>query len=144
MLQVIWFYIFYWIFTFSFDINGKQHFAVYQLSRACAITTFNQYGKKDQTEANFIIPEIKKLASDARVRNLNIILISNGMDFVFYVCTVDQIVSDFIVLSLCGISSVLFVNALSNSILNSFRGTKRCFWGKSSITGPWGTHFFSK
>ncbi|XP_010935944.1 polycomb group protein EMF2B isoform X3 [Elaeis guineensis] len=55
-----------------------EHFAVYQLSRACAITTFNQYGKKDQTEANFIIPEIKKLASDARVRNLNIILISNG------------------------------------------------------------------
>ncbi|XP_038971227.1 LOW QUALITY PROTEIN: polycomb group protein EMF2B [Phoenix dactylifera] len=55
-----------------------EHPAVYQLSRACVITTFNEYGKKDQVEANFVIPEIKKQASDARVRNLNIILISNG------------------------------------------------------------------
>ncbi|XP_073106428.1 polycomb group protein EMF2B-like isoform X3 [Elaeis guineensis] len=55
-----------------------EHHAVYQLSRACVISTFNEYGKKDQIEANFVIPEIKKLASDARVRNLNIILISSG------------------------------------------------------------------
>ncbi|XP_008810364.2 polycomb group protein EMF2B-like isoform X2 [Phoenix dactylifera] len=55
-----------------------EHSAVYQLSRACMITTFNEYGKKDQVEASFVIPEIKKLASDARVRNLNIILVSNG------------------------------------------------------------------
>ncbi|XP_018677843.1 polycomb group protein EMF2B-like isoform X5 [Musa acuminata AAA Group] len=60
------------------DTAIAEHSAVYRLSRPCVLANFIEFGKKDQTEASFVIPEIKKLTTDARFRNLSIIIISKG------------------------------------------------------------------
>ncbi|WOL07277.1 polycomb group protein EMBRYONIC FLOWER 2-like isoform X1 [Canna indica] len=55
-----------------------EHIAVFRCSRPSVLTNFSHSGKNDQTEVNFIIPEIKNLTTDARVNNLHIIFISKG------------------------------------------------------------------
>nr|ABD85300.1 embryonic flower 2 [Yucca filamentosa] len=59
------------------DMTPKES-AVYRVNRACILTSFSEFGMKDQTEANFIIPEMKKSSVDGQVGNLTIILASNG------------------------------------------------------------------
>ncbi|RRT56629.1 hypothetical protein B296_00047730 [Ensete ventricosum] len=66
--------------TFPVIVLNKQHSAVYQLSRPCVLTNFSEFGKKAHTEASFVIPEIKKLITNARANNLSIIIISKGVD----------------------------------------------------------------
>lgn len=51
---------------------------MYRLGRPCVLTNFAEFGNKDKAEASFLIPEIKKLTTDARVTNLDIIIISKG------------------------------------------------------------------
>ncbi|XP_072977401.1 polycomb group protein EMF2B [Typha angustifolia] len=60
------------------NVTVGEHSSVYRLSRAYLLNSFSEFGKKDQTEANFVIPEIKKLAADGRISHLNIILLSSG------------------------------------------------------------------
>ncbi|URD99229.1 polycomb group protein EMBRYONIC FLOWER [Musa troglodytarum] len=60
------------------DTAVAEHSAVYRLSRPCVLTNFSEFGKKAHTEASFVIPEIKKLITNARANNLNIIIISKG------------------------------------------------------------------
>ncbi|URD87253.1 polycomb group protein EMBRYONIC FLOWER [Musa troglodytarum] len=62
------------------DTAIAEHSAVYRLSRPCVLANFIEFGKKDQTEASFVIPEIKKLTTDARFRNLSIIIISKELE----------------------------------------------------------------
>ncbi|KAJ0983730.1 hypothetical protein J5N97_002086 [Dioscorea zingiberensis] len=60
------------------DTNVLEHSAVYRLNRACVVTSLNEFGKRDQTEANFVIPEIKKLSADSRIGGLTLIFVSYG------------------------------------------------------------------
>ncbi|CAL9165665.1 polycomb group protein EMF2B isoform X1 [Musa acuminata AAA Group] len=60
------------------DTAVAEHSAVYRLSRPCVLTNFSEFGKKAHMEASFVIPEIKKLITNARANNLNIIIISKG------------------------------------------------------------------
>ncbi|XP_020112648.1 polycomb group protein EMBRYONIC FLOWER 2 isoform X2 [Ananas comosus] len=52
--------------------------AIYRLSRAYLLSSFCEFGNKDQTEATFVIPDINKLATGLRVSDLCIILVSSG------------------------------------------------------------------
>ena len=70
----------------SFLFGDWQQSAVYRVNRACILTSFSEFGMKDQTEANFIIPEMKKLSADGQVGNLTIILASNGIE-VMHLCS---------------------------------------------------------
>jgi hypothetical protein len=54
-----------------------QHTPIYRFSRVCLLTSFNEFGNKDNSEATFIIPDVKNL-STSHACNLNIILISCG------------------------------------------------------------------
>ncbi|XP_038970727.1 polycomb group protein EMF2B-like [Phoenix dactylifera] len=60
------------------DVTVTQTYAIYQISQTGVVTSFSEFGKKDQVEATFVIPEIKKLATDTRIRILNIILVRNA------------------------------------------------------------------
>ncbi|XP_042427636.1 polycomb group protein EMBRYONIC FLOWER 2-like isoform X1 [Zingiber officinale] len=60
------------------DTLVAEHSSMYQLSRPCVLTNFAKFGNKDEAEASFLVPEIKKLTTDARVNNLDIIIISKG------------------------------------------------------------------
>ncbi|KAJ6841178.1 polycomb group protein EMBRYONIC FLOWER 2 isoform X7 [Iris pallida] len=60
------------------DMAATEHSTVYRLCRACALNSFSESGMKDQMEANFIIPEMKRLPADAHISNLTIIFISSG------------------------------------------------------------------
>ncbi|XP_077235314.1 VEFS-Box of polycomb protein [Tasmannia lanceolata] len=60
------------------DITMTEHSTVYRLSRASILTAFSDLGKKDRTEATFIIPEIKKLSAEAKASNLTVLLVSYG------------------------------------------------------------------
>ncbi|RZC59864.1 hypothetical protein C5167_007162 [Papaver somniferum] len=51
---------------------------IYRLSRACVLTAFSESEKKDQAEANFILPEINKLLSDEiKAGKLTILLVTS-------------------------------------------------------------------
>jgi hypothetical protein len=54
-----------------------QHTPIYRFSRVCLLTSFNEFGNKDNSEATFTIPDVKNL-STSHACNLNIILISCG------------------------------------------------------------------
>ncbi|KAJ0966478.1 hypothetical protein J5N97_023395 [Dioscorea zingiberensis] len=45
----------------------KSKFSVYGLNHACVVTSLNEFGKRDQTEANFVILQIKNLSADSRI-----------------------------------------------------------------------------
>ncbi|KAI3836127.1 hypothetical protein MKX03_028106 [Papaver bracteatum] len=62
-----------------FDNEVGGHSAVYRLSRrACILTAFSESGRKDQAEANFILPEINKLSDEIKAGKLTILLVSSG------------------------------------------------------------------
>jgi hypothetical protein len=54
-----------------------QHSPIYRFSRVCLLTSFSEFGNKDNTEATFIIPDVKNLSTSCSC-NLDIILISCG------------------------------------------------------------------
>ncbi|KAJ6791803.1 polycomb group protein EMBRYONIC FLOWER 2 isoform X7 [Iris pallida] len=60
------------------DMEATEHSAVYRLCRACVLSSFSESGVKDQTEASFIIPEMKRLSADAQVGKLTILFVSSG------------------------------------------------------------------
>lgn len=51
--------------------------AVYQVNQGCLLTNFNELGI-NETEAKFIIPEVKRLSADDRVGNLTILFAIKG------------------------------------------------------------------
>lgn len=60
-------------FTLNFFF-GWQQFAVYRVHWACKLASFIEFGMKDQTEASFIIPEMKKWSANEQVGDLTVIL----------------------------------------------------------------------
>ncbi|MQL96716.1 hypothetical protein Taro_029405, partial [Colocasia esculenta] len=60
------------------DTAAGEHSAVYRLSRVCILPTFSELGRRDQAEASFIIPEVRRLLTDVRSRNLTVILLSHA------------------------------------------------------------------
>jgi hypothetical protein len=54
-----------------------QHSQIYRFSRVCLLTSFSEFGNKDNSEATFIIPDVKNLSTSPSC-NLDIILISCG------------------------------------------------------------------
>ena len=54
-----------------------QHSPIYRFSRVCLLTSFSEFGNKDNSEATFIIPDVKNLSTSPSC-NLDIILISCG------------------------------------------------------------------
>ncbi|XP_020585010.1 polycomb group protein EMBRYONIC FLOWER 2-like isoform X3 [Phalaenopsis equestris] len=58
------------------NITIGEHAAVYGVCRSHILSSFYEYGKKE-TEATFVIPEIKKL-STARGASLNMVIVSIG------------------------------------------------------------------
>jgi len=54
-----------------------QHSPIYRFSRARLLTSFSELGNEDNSEATFIIPDVKSL-STSRPCNLDIIFISCG------------------------------------------------------------------
>ncbi|OVA10594.1 Polycomb protein [Macleaya cordata] len=52
------------------------HSAVYRISQACILTACNEFERKDQTEANFVLPEINKLSAEIKAGGLTILLVS--------------------------------------------------------------------
>lgn len=58
---------------------AKQHSPVYHVAHACVLTAFSELGGRDQTEAIFTIPEIKKLTASAKFGDLSFILVRSGM-----------------------------------------------------------------
>ncbi|KAI3835551.1 hypothetical protein MKW98_027463 [Papaver atlanticum] len=61
-----------------FDNEVGGHSAVYRLSQACVLTAFSESERKDQAEANFILPEINKLSDEIKAGKLTILLVSCG------------------------------------------------------------------
>ncbi|CAL5074980.1 unnamed protein product [Urochloa decumbens] len=59
------------------NVSLEGHSPIYRFSRVCLLTSFSEFGNKDNTEATFIIPDVKNL-STSRSCNLDIILISCG------------------------------------------------------------------
>ncbi|KAK3149325.1 hypothetical protein QOZ80_3AG0215880 [Eleusine coracana subsp. coracana] len=59
------------------NISLEGHTPIYRFSRVCLLTSFSEFGNKDNSEATFIIPDVKNL-STSHAGNLNIILISCG------------------------------------------------------------------
>nr|ABB77210.1 EMF2 [Dendrocalamus latiflorus] len=84
----------------------------YRFSRACLLTSFNEFGNKDHTEATFMIPDVKNL-STSRACNLNIILISCGQ--------AGQTLGE----------NTFSGNHVEGSALQKLEG--KCFWGKIPI-----------
>ncbi|CAA6656495.1 unnamed protein product [Spirodela intermedia] len=62
------------------ETSQAEHTAVYHLCRVCKLHVFNELGRSNQVEANFVVPEVRKLFADMRSRNLTIILVSHGED----------------------------------------------------------------
>ncbi|KAJ3672558.1 hypothetical protein LUZ60_007279 [Juncus effusus] len=52
----------------------------YALNRAYKLDSFFEFGEKIKNEANFVIPDLKRLANDSRVNNLHVIIISTGQN----------------------------------------------------------------
>lgn len=55
-----------------------KYFAVYHYSRACVLTCFLGAQDHPKSRANFVLPEISKLESEAKSGSLAIILLSHG------------------------------------------------------------------
>ncbi|CAA7392083.1 unnamed protein product [Spirodela intermedia] len=62
------------------ETSQAEHTAVYHLCRVCKLHVFNELGRSNQVEANFVVPEVRKLFADMRSRNLTIILVSHAKD----------------------------------------------------------------
>lgn len=58
---------------------SKQHSAVYHVAQGCVLSAFSELGGRDQTEATFIIPEIKKIIAGVKFGDLSFILVRSGM-----------------------------------------------------------------
>ena len=59
-----------------------KYSAVYRFRRACILTSFAGIEGSNQIQANFILPEINKLAMEAKSGSLAILLVSFGMYFI--------------------------------------------------------------
>ncbi|KAJ1289191.1 hypothetical protein BS78_02G145600 [Paspalum vaginatum] len=59
------------------NVSLEGHSPIYRFSRVCLLTSFCEFGNKDNTEATFIIPDVKNL-STSRACNLDIMFISCG------------------------------------------------------------------
>ncbi|XP_038709030.1 polycomb group protein EMBRYONIC FLOWER 2 isoform X2 [Tripterygium wilfordii] len=53
-----------------------EHAAVYRFSRACLLTSFTGAEGSSQAQANFVLPEINKLALEAKTGSLAVLLVS--------------------------------------------------------------------
>ncbi|KAJ4963034.1 hypothetical protein NE237_022973 [Protea cynaroides] len=60
------------------DVAVAGNSAVYRINRACVLTNSTDFDGRDLTEANFVLPEINKLSSEARAGKLTLLLISCG------------------------------------------------------------------
>lgn len=59
-------------------ILNKQYSSVYRFNRACMLTT--EIESRSQVQANFVLPDINKLASEVKSGSICILLVSFGMD----------------------------------------------------------------
>ncbi|KAL4178572.1 hypothetical protein AMTRI_Chr13g115720 [Amborella trichopoda] len=62
------------------NIVDTGYSAVYRFNRACILTAFSESGRRDVASANFLLPEIGKLAADAKAGNLSIIFVTCAGD----------------------------------------------------------------
>ncbi|XVF54895.1 hypothetical protein PTKIN_Ptkin05aG0217100 [Pterospermum kingtungense] len=62
------------------DVAVAECSAVYRFRRACILTCFAGIGGNNQAQANFILPEINKLAMEAKSGSLSILLVSFSND----------------------------------------------------------------
>ncbi|XP_042497430.1 polycomb group protein EMF2B-like isoform X2 [Macadamia integrifolia] len=60
------------------DVVVAEHSAVYRINRGRILTTSSKFDGRDLTQANFELPEINKLSSDARAAKLALLLVSCG------------------------------------------------------------------
>ncbi|KAF6158810.1 hypothetical protein GIB67_012453 [Kingdonia uniflora] len=60
------------------DTAVAGHSAVYNLARVSIVTAPSAFEKKDQSEVNFVLPEINKLSAEAKAGKLTILLVSCG------------------------------------------------------------------
>ncbi|KAK1261980.1 Polycomb group protein EMBRYONIC FLOWER 2 [Acorus gramineus] len=60
------------------NFTGAESSAVYQLSRACLLTSYSGLGDSSRSEASFILPEMMKLSAEAKAGNLTILFVSHG------------------------------------------------------------------
>lgn len=67
--------------TSSFDYTTK-YLAVYRFSRGCVLDSSAGVEGSTQIQAHFILPEINKLAPEAKSGSLAILLVSWGIDFI--------------------------------------------------------------
>nr|KJB19635.1 hypothetical protein B456_003G112000 [Gossypium raimondii] len=58
------------------DVAVAEYSAVYRFRRACILTSFTGIEGSDQAQANFVLPEINKLAMEAKSGSLAILLVS--------------------------------------------------------------------
>ncbi|XWS60143.1 hypothetical protein CRYUN_Cryun07bG0009300 [Craigia yunnanensis] len=58
------------------DVAAAEYSAVYHFRRACILTSFTGIEGSNQAQANFILPEINKLAMEAKSGSLAILLVS--------------------------------------------------------------------
>ncbi|KAK8576417.1 hypothetical protein V6N13_032339 [Hibiscus sabdariffa] len=58
------------------DVAVAEYSAVYRFRRACILTSFTGIEGSNQAQANFILPEINKLAVEAKSGSLAILLVS--------------------------------------------------------------------
>ncbi|TVU07048.1 hypothetical protein EJB05_47087 [Eragrostis curvula] len=95
------------------DVLAEGHSPLYQFNQACLLTSFNESGSSNHTEAKFTIPDLATLAT-SRACNRDIILVScghfgqtlNGIN-----CSEDY---------------------AENSSLQKLEG--KCFWGKIPVS----------
>ncbi|PPR85376.1 hypothetical protein GOBAR_AA35312 [Gossypium barbadense] len=58
------------------DVAVAEYSAVYRFRRACILTSFTGIEGSNQAQANFVLPEINKLAMEAKSGSLAILLVS--------------------------------------------------------------------
>ncbi|XP_022771521.1 polycomb group protein EMBRYONIC FLOWER 2 isoform X3 [Durio zibethinus] len=58
------------------DVTVAEYSAVYRFRRACILSSFTGIEGSNQSQANFILPEINKLAMEAKSGSLAILLVS--------------------------------------------------------------------
>lgn len=64
------------------SLNKKNKYsATYRFSRACMLSNSTGVDGSSQHQANFILPDINKLALEAKSGSLAILLVSFGMHF---------------------------------------------------------------
>jgi hypothetical protein len=60
-----------------------QHSPIYRFNRVCLLTSFSEHENNGNTEAIFIIPDVKNL-STSHSCNLDIIFVSSGTVHILY------------------------------------------------------------